>query len=56
MKSLAVRMSNAILRMTLQVQGIHNMHDGHQTNRTPLIQICNQNGSARTGEYKVTSP
>ena len=37
-KLCAVRMSDAILRMTLKVQGIRYMHDGHQTNRTPLIQ------------------
>ena len=35
-KSCAVRMSNAILRMTWEVQGIRNMHDRHQTNSTPF--------------------
>ena len=32
----AVRISNAILRMTLQVQGIRNMHYRNQTDRTPF--------------------
>lgn len=37
-KLCAVRMSDAVLRMTLKVQGIRYMHDERQTNRTPLIQ------------------
>ena len=36
MKSCAVRMSHAILRMTLKVQGIRNMQYRNQTNRTPI--------------------
>ena len=35
-KSCAVRISNAILRMTLQVQGIRNMHYRNQIDRTPF--------------------
>lgn len=36
-KSCAVRMFNVMLGMTLKVQGIRNIHNGHQTNHTPLI-------------------
>ena len=36
-KSCAVRMFNVMLGMTLKVKGIRNIHNGHQTNHTPLI-------------------
>ena len=38
-KSCAVRMFNVMLGMTLKVQGIRNINNGHQTNHTPFIII-----------------
>ena len=42
--------------MTLTLQGIRSMQKGHQTNHMPLIQTRAANGSAGTGENKMTSP